>query len=522
MPIFETDHRLMLAEDMSQEETGGGRMSNVEAPNGQVSTLFRKLARLDFLGAWRAAKFFQWISTPGQEEGARAHIMLTRTPIEPLVDVLLVQTGSHTDRLPDIRAYCGNYLVPGGPAPCYLYSAVTVAQDQVQLWQRLDQVRPTVGDVFQIENDDGEVEYLKLASVADQTLTLYDSAGDAYQRRLLTCKLAAPLQKLYDAVPIGKADPAAPVTELRGMFPNSALRFRGVANLSENIAGGSSTFACTVDSIYRRLVPASYIPAALTNRRAVPVGQQTFRSGGIDFPVSGPVHTVAVHIGTGNQDSLYVVPLSPAPAAGTCTAKVRILGTTITAYEDAALNPPGITLSVANETATLSLGEAGFPDLDSIVVFAFGSGLHFTDRAGTTQVSPISIPFALAQRPEAGTVALSWTSGGNAKSATVSTGGVISGHCSGFLVGQEGVAQFTANLPDSGTTLAVTYQPLSTVSESVTPTLTGNIGAFALAEQARPGSIRVRVNVQRQIAGYHAVASAAQVPSGSTTAKLSA
>lgn len=493
MPIYAADHKLMLAEDMSQDDTGGGRMSGREAPNGQVGTLFAKLSRLTFLGKFRAAKAYQAVLSPTADTAGEAHVVLTRGPGEALVDVLLFRTGSHTDRLPDAKNYVANYLVPGAPAQMYLYGSTVAGQDVAQWWQRVDQPAPRVGEVYRIQAG-ANYDDIKLISVDSQELTLYDNEGVAYVRRVLTCRLFAALAHAYTGHPIGKADVSGePLT--RGMLANGAVRYYGVKPLAEDAAAEDGTVV--VEGIYGQLVPAVYAPTALTNRPAVASGRQIIRSGGVDFSVAGPVHCRAITINTGNQDSVYVMPLSPAPAADSAVAHVRILDQWYLVVEDPALNEPGMTLSVSNGVATLTLGSAGFPDLGSLLIIQHASSVHFVDRAGTAAIQPITIVVDLPEDAEQGTVTAAWLSGGAAKSAAEASTGLVSGHCTGFRVGRKLALRFTANIPDGGTQITVQYQPLETVTEIISVLPVGGNATFSLADAPRPGSLRLSWTVGR-------------------------
>lgn len=140
------------------------------------------------------------------------------------------------------------------------------------------------------------------------------------------------------------------------------------------------------------------------------------------------------------------------------------------------------------------------PDAGSWIIWEWPSAIHFRDRAGLAEIAPVAIPITLPSDPEAGTLALTWTSGSATKTATEASNGTLSGHGSGYRVGRQVVLYLAANFPDAGTQVGYQYQPLATVTEVLAPTMTGSEMAVTLSQAARPGSVRVRWDVHRQSA----------------------
>ncbi|WP_295451882.1 hypothetical protein [uncultured Thiodictyon sp.] len=508
MPIYSADIKTRQAAVADQYDNSGGRIHpTAYVEHNQVGSLFPKLTEVDHAGGRvDLTKCFLSIESAGAEQGDDCYSYLDQSPADPLVDCVLLRPvgvgvrSGHTNTRADTRAYVEGYQIASGQAPWYLRGRHVQGMSHLVLWC-LEAVRlPEVGSTLYLSANEGASnaygQYVQIADFRYETQSFLSSTNNGvdvlYTRRIIYLTLTSGLTADFTGPEVGQATTG--LVLIRETMVADGSRYYGRSALAAAVSAGAS--AVQVASIYAQVAPCARGERALVALDALAAGAQTIMSGGQSFSVSGPVHTGRVAVTTGNRRTLWTRPLWPIPATGgAARAYVRILDRWYSVVEGESNTVGSLTVNRTDGSSLLAL--TALPDAGTWVIWEWPSGIHFTDRAGTTAVHPLRLQITLPSVPETGTLTLTWTSGGVTRTATEATPGGLSGHATGWRVGTQVVLILSTYLPDANATVLYSYQPVSTVTESLTPTVSGGVGTVTLAALPRAGSLTVTWTVRR-------------------------
>lgn len=211
---------------------------------------------------------------------------------------------------------------------------------------------------------------------------------------------------------------------------------------------------------------------------------------------SGSTYHQPVTVGT--RGFVYIATLHPAPLPGTAVVSFRALGRWYDLVDDgtgALVGDVGAgtgTVNFITGTVTVTLG--GLPDIGSSVIFSWAGDSELEiltdDVAGVVPAVPLQLS---AGNCEPGTLAVSWLSGGVAKTAADNGEGAITGDATGRVVYGTGEVSIRPTLlPDDNTVFAATYESGDTQTELFNPAKVGSTITITAAEApVRPRSILV-------------------------------
>lgn len=205
--------------------------------------------------------------------------------------------------------------------------------------------------------------------------------------------------------------------------------------------------------------------------------------------------TDIVNVTVGNRGTVYVATINPIPAPGTLFIDYRALGkwyrlrddgTGALAGSDAAYGVGSI--DYVSGAMVLTLG--AMPDVGSAIIFGWGTPISYAIHAGATSNAGTAIRqrIQLTDLPiVANSVALTYTSGGQPKTAADNASGVITGTgVSGYVdytTGEMNLA-YTTTLPDADTSVIVTYSKDE-------PTTQGNVVVRSFTDNAFTGTTAI-------------------------------
>ena len=245
-------------------------------------------------------------------------------------------------------------------------------------------------------------------------------------------------------------------------------------------------------------ITASYVPAATPSQ---------------------PAHTRDTPITLGNRGTVYTQTLNPLPAPGTLIVDYRALGKWYRLRDDGKGSVKGSDSaygvgSIDYVTGALVLTLGALPDVDSSLIFAWGSPIHFTVRADATSnasgkvVQTITLPDTPIA---ADSVAVSYVSGGVTYTGADNSGGVITGDgltgSVNYTTGELKL-EYTTRLPDFDSLVGVTFQQLvpTTPGQTVVQTVTVESAATVeLGGAVDPGSFNASIPFAGQYASGNVV-----------------
>ena len=114
MAITNDDVKLFVSQRLSDEEDGGGQVTGKEVIDGNVNNLFQDISRIDrTIGDVALRKALIDISNANNDIYLGSRLILTESPKDTNVSVLLFNTDSQTDERLDARDRIESYVVPG-------------------------------------------------------------------------------------------------------------------------------------------------------------------------------------------------------------------------------------------------------------------------------------------------------------------------------------------------------------------------------------------------------------------------
>jgi len=164
-----------------------------------------------------------------------------------------------------------------------------------------------------------------------------------------------------------------------------------------------------------------------------------------DVSDAGPAHTHQVPVTLSTRGSVYAETLNPLPAPGTVIVDFRALGRWYRLRDDGAgvlvaNDPSDGSGSVDYVTGAVIVTLGALPDVDSAVLFAWGSPAHYEILA--TSTDKVAHEWTVANAPiKPDTLTITWAEGGVAKTASDDGLGVISGHAAGVVDYAQGVVR---------------------------------------------------------------------------------
>lgn len=231
-------------------------------------------------------------------------------------------------------------------------------------------------------------------------------------------------------------------------------------------------------------------------------------------PQSETQHTDAIAVTLATRGTVVVRTLRPVPAPGTLVLAYRALGRWYELRDDGAGGLAGDTGAIGSGAIDYVSGAliatlGALPDVGSSIALAWGTSVQYeavTNNAAATAEIWLDLP-DLPAAPDS--LALSWTSGGAARTATDNASGVLSGDCTGAVDYTTGRARlvFASNVPDAGTNIVASYNQLT--PSGATPTVVSasvNVASpasFTLADSAAgsAGSVSLTARVSVTLRG---------------------
>jgi len=276
----------------------------------------------------------------------------------------------------------------------------------------------------------------------------------------------------------------------------SAQAVLGATTLLDNSDGtlsaaGESAWSGTVD----------YVAGSVTIVHAAGIGSTaaviTATPAGV---ISAQGYSDRVEINSQNQQLNYVRQLVPAPAPGTVTVDYRALGKWVRLTDNGSgqlVGAPGQGSGTINyTTGSVVVTVGALPDVDSQLLFAWGTGVTTSRRDGDTQILAPYLNYLLEhEHIVPGSFSVTWKEGGVDRQAVDDGAGVLtlSGTPIGTIVYRTGEVGFRPTvLPDAGSQLTHSYGWSSSSISNQTPVPDSNgFVSFVLPAPLREGSVRL-------------------------------
>ena len=206
-------------------------------------------------------------------------------------------------------------------------------------------------------------------------------------------------------------------------------------------------------------------------------------------------HTDSTAISIGNRSYNYVKSLLPVPAPGSVSIDYMAQGKWYRLYDNGAGNVSGDegigtgTIDYATGSLVVTLG--ALPDVNTEVIFAWGSPVHYTPHIGSSVFTAPTIKIEIAGGAlQPGQLSLTYTAGGVTKTVTDNGSSGLTGDGTGIVNYAEGTVRLIpTKLPDSATSIVVSYKQGGRTTEI--HTAAGATTNFTLANAVLPKSVTI-------------------------------
>lgn len=526
MPIQSGDIVLLKSQVMDDVPEGGQGPTAVAVVDGASNAVFPDISELDRAGGRvNLRKLFAGVRTPDTDVYMGANVIVAEPPADPKVNVALFSTGDTFDTRAQAAARVEAYLNGGPEFPGFLYEAHIAGQRSIQLCQRTNQDPPPVGRTLLLRKGEGGAspveQYVRITRAQVQTRTFTYEVDKDYQANIVTCDISDPLRADFPGTPANRQfqrDPAKAI--VRDTVVADAASYIASVPLAQPAALGDAVIRA--QSVYTQIVPNSQSETPLLDQRPGGVSLLVLATAPRAVEINERTFCQRIKIGQETRGFNFVSVLHPLPAPGTVRVIYRALGRNYDITDDGQGHLTGYGSGTINYlTGAIAATVQALPDDRSALMLYWGTQTSYTDRAGTLAWRPPEYALELAHRNVVpGSVTVSWTSGGVAKTAT-DAAGKLAGHATGEVLygaGRVRIKPGAGAFLDAGGQISITYQWVATVVDSVpglTPDASGIVN-FSLSQEPVPGSLQLRWITTRAV-----TASAGASFSGAASEKTS-
>ena len=274
----------------------------------------------------------------------------------------------------------------------------------------------------------------------------------------------------------------------------------GIARNSVSLSAGGATL---IDDGNGKIVAAGgftgtvdYASGSVSLARSTPYNGAVTGTASPAVSVAAAGHTTSTAISIGNRGYNYVKSLLPVPAPGSISIDYMAQGKWYRLYDNGNGNLTGDegtgvgTINYATGSLSVTLG--ALPDVNTEIIFAWGSPAHYEPHVGSSVFSPPTIKIDIASGGvEPGQLSITYTAGGVTKTVTDNSAGGLVGDGTGTVNYATGKVRLVPSLlPDGGTGITVSYK--QGIIETELKTAAGALTSFTLAHAVEPKSLTIQ------------------------------
>lgn len=260
MTIQTGDIKLLKSQVLLDTTDGGGAMTAQEVVDGVSNNLFPDVSELDrTYGRIALRKAFPAVQTNTNDSYYGSHVIVSRLPEDPRVNVSLFTTKNWVDRRAEARDKIERYLARGPKWPGHLLEMQLEGQRAIQLAVRLNDEEPKVGQglaLVQFEGLPSEYEqYVRVTKVTAQERT-FTVQGKDVVRKVLTVEISDPLRYNFEGPTVEQYETGATVKAFcRDTRVANAATYYGAGKLA--VAAAMNDASIQADNIFTQLVPSA-------------------------------------------------------------------------------------------------------------------------------------------------------------------------------------------------------------------------------------------------------------------------
>lgn len=284
MPILSGDIKLVASQVMDDVPEGGGAPTATAIVDGASNAIFPDISELDRAGGRiNLRKLHVHVQTADRDTYLGGNVIVADPPDDPNVSVTLFSTKETFDRRASAQSRVEAYLNKGPEWAGYLYENHIAGQRVIQLFQRVTDVLPNVGQTLVLTWNEGQSnqkeQYVRATKVVSIERTFTKPDGSDYKAVVVTMDLS---DSLRADMPGSPASPfftrASTGTRVRDTVVADAGSYTGVVPLTQAAALGD--FTVKGSSVYTQLVPSAQTETPLSDIRMNGLAQALVATGG--------------------------------------------------------------------------------------------------------------------------------------------------------------------------------------------------------------------------------------------------
>lgn len=491
MPIQSGDIKLLKSQVLLDTTDGGGAMTSNEVIDGQSNNLFPDVSELDrTYGRIALRKVFPAVQTNTNDSYFGSHMIVSRLPSDPRVNVSLFTTKDWNDRRAAARDKIERYLARGPKFAGHLLEMQLEGQRAIQLSLDPRDEEPKVGQglsLVQFEGLPAEYEQYVRVSKVTSVLRLFQASGKPVERKVATVEITDPLRYDFEGITVAEFfNDVKPKAACRDTRVANAATYYGATNLA--VAAVINDAAITAKTIFTQLVPSATSETPMVDLNAASLNG-LLRPGNLDKIIysAGVTFSPLTNVYIGSPILPGTLTLTAGPYAITDAAGVLRIGS-------------GIVGEIEYDKGLLRFNAAA-PTYSGSGQFNFMPAAKPTQVADTASISIVqdsrgyNYTITLQPVPSPGTLSVSYTSQGKVYYLYERGDGQLKGSDTAFGTGTinfvTGSAIITTGaLPDADTELIFAWgRSTTTFARSDTVVAPARIRLQLSREQIAPGTL---------------------------------
>lgn len=475
MPIQEQNIVFVESQVMDDVPEGGGAATGRVIVDGRMNNVFEDISDLDrAYGRFNLRKIFLAVRTLSTDLYGGAKTVVTALPQDDALGYTLFSSSDPFDTRQQAANKVEAYLYKGPTWGGYLFENHIAGMRAISVIQRVDSRLPTVGKTLCIVQDEGlageKEQYVRVTKVdvVEQQFAdvAYQSGNVEFARWIVTMQLSDALRHNFAGHSPRYADNNYNFTgraRIRDTTVADATRYYGAQRTTA--AANIGDLQVRAASQFTKLVPSAQTETPLVNMALNPSVVVSISAGDRTVDVVQQAHTLGRDVTAESRRLNWIETLSPIPAPGSLSVsylaqgnwyELRDDGTGTISSSEASAGAGTINYT----TGAMSVTLGALPDAGSAVMMVWGSPVHYTSLVPSMQppLEMVVEPPEISGRIEPGTLVLTWTSGGQSRTATDDGLGALTGDATGTV--DYVTARIVVTLPTpptAGTNVRVQY-----------------------------------------------------------------
>lgn len=493
MPIQSGDVKLLKSAVMADVPEGGGAPTGLVIADGVSNAIFPDISELDRAGGRvNLRKSFVQVATDDTDTYFGANVIVAEPPQDERVSVTLFSTRKTFDTREQAQTRIKAYLNKGPEWAGYLFENHIAGQRVIQLFQRLSDAVPNVGQTLVLIENEGlptqKEQYIRATAVSVVERSFTYNTDQDYKAAVVTVAISDALRFDFTGSPASRTfTRATNSTKTRDTVVADAGTYVGVVPLTQ--AANVGDFTIKGASIYTQLVPSAQTETPIS---FVP----PYAAAGLPVPGAAHVSYTASH--AWNTSIKFNLP------GGCLPGSLSIVTDGITIFDDAGLlkTASGLLGTIDYANGILSLNSGSMSNSKAIT-YTPAAQLQRAPQSAEIAVTPESRSQSYVGTvnpvPQPGTLAISYMAQGRWYVLSDGGNGSLKGLDASYGAGtfNKNTGAFVVTLgalPDVGSSLILTWNVPTQETQQPTAALKAS-QALQLAppegKSVQPGTLTI-------------------------------